>query len=89
MRTALQAADEVIAGLKTEGYDYSPKREEIASLFQNTLWQGNWDSSTDFDDETRNLRLIQEDEFDQHGGGGDLEFDDQLCFAAGHYVFFQ
>lgn len=80
----LQEADEVILALQKEGYDYSHKRAEIAQLFDEQLYHGNWDCTTDFDDGTPDLRLIQEDEYDQHM---DLEDKpDTLTYAAGHYV---
>jgi hypothetical protein len=64
---ALRNADEVIAVLKTKGFDYSAHREAIAlQLFDEGIYNGNWDSSTDLNDpELKDLRCIQEDEYDQ------------------------
>ncbi len=78
--TSLQAADAVIAALLPE-YDYQHKRQEIADLFEHFLWNGNWDCQTHFDDDTLDLRFIQEDEFDQHSEETEYE-----VFAAGHYI---
>ena len=77
-------ADEVIKALLAEGYDYTAKRDDIARLFDDYLYNGNWDCSTDFDDGTPDLRLIQEDEYDQHMDDEDKP--ETLTYAAGHYV---
>ena len=77
-------ADEVIKALLEEGHDYTAKREEIARLFNEQLYDGNWDCTTDFGDGTPDLRLIQEDEYDQHMDD-DLK-PESITFAAGHYV---
>lgn len=79
-----RSADDVIRKLAEHGKDYSSKRDDIARLFNEQLYQGFWDSSTSFDDGTPDLRLIQEDEYDQHmDDDGKPEY---LCYAAGHYV---
>lgn len=80
----LQEADQVIKALLEHGLDYSHKREAIAQLFDDYLYNGNWDCSTDFDNGTPDLRLIQEDEYDQHMEDEDRP--DTLTYAAGHYV---
>ena len=80
----LSEADEVVKALLEHGLDYTAKREEIAQLFDDYLYNGNWDCSTDFDDGTPDLRLIQEDEYDQHML--DDEKPETLTYAAGHYV---
>ena len=84
---ARRAADEVIAESAEEGHDYSSKREDIARLFEDQLWKGNWDSSTTFEDGTKDLRLIQEDEYDQHMDD-DTRPETVTC-AAGHYVIIE
>lgn len=81
------SADSVITALSGLGHDYSGKRDGIIELF-GRLYRGNWDCSTSFEDGTQDLRLIQEDEFDQHADDDMPDHDDQLCYAAGHYVFF-
>jgi len=80
----LAEADQVIKALLEEGLDYSSKREDIARLFDEQLYNGNWDCTTDFEDGTPDLRLIQEDEYDQHMDD-DLK-PESITFAAGHYV---
>jgi hypothetical protein len=88
MNTAEQAADQVIADIKASGGpDYSAAREDIIKLFDETLWNGNWDATTDLDGGLRNLRFIQEDEFDQHMDDGP-EHEEQICYTEGHYVFY-
>lgn len=65
---ALKAADGLIADvLKANQRDYSQHRIQIASeLYDKGLWNGNWDSSVELEDsELPDLRLIQEDEYDQ------------------------
>lgn len=63
---ATRAAVEIVELLKIRGYgDFSQYRDQIANdLYENGIWQGNWDSSTNLG--TVTLRLIQEDEYDQH-----------------------
>ena len=80
----LVEADEVIKALLAEGHDYTDKRDDIARLFNEQLYEGNWDSSTDFEDGTPDLRLIQEDEYDQHMDDDDKP--ETITYAAGHYV---
>jgi hypothetical protein len=86
------AADEVIEDLKSLGFDYSQGREEIARVFDEDLWNGNWDSSTDFEMDyqpnMRDLRFIQEDEYEQHMEDDEDKPTNDLCYSAGHYVFF-
>lgn len=78
-----QEADEVIAALQEHGLDYTTKRDHIAQLFSEYLYNGNWDCCTDFDDGTPDLRLIQEDEYDQHM---DDDKPETITYAAGHFV---
>lgn len=80
----LDEADDVIKALLEVGHDYTAKREQIARLFDEQLYDGNWDSSTDFGDGTPDLRLIQEDEYDQHMDDDDKP--ETITYAAGHYV---
>lgn len=89
---AYVAADQIIANLKEQNRDYSSVREEIAEVFDTQLWEGNWDCTTNFDD-LPNLRIIQEDEYDNGDGEYNIEGEDgyeiinSLCFVFGHYVF--
>lgn len=92
---AYESADKVIAGLKTVGHDYTAGREEIARLFDEELWHGNWDSTTSFVENAatsetglRDLRLIQEDEFDQSMDEDEADgLRDEMLGYWGHYVF--
>lgn len=87
---ALKSADHVIKKLIEAGApDYSSKRQEIADLFDNHLWQGNWDCQTDFEDDMQNLRFIQEDEFDQSMDDESKDGMKEICFSEGHYIFYE
>jgi hypothetical protein len=84
-----QAAADILTVLPPE-YQKSGVADEIARLFDETLWDGNYDAHTDFDESlgVDNLWLIQEDEYDQSMDDDDKpDFDTQFGYAAGHYVF--
>lgn len=83
-------ADEIIEAMKGQGHDYSAHRDQIAlELYEDGVWQGNWDSSTDFEDGLPSLRLIQEDEYDQHMDDDEdaPEHDDIIAEVRGGYLF--
>ncbi len=86
-------ADRVIAQLnKITGRNYISCREDIAVLFDTQLFDGNWDASTDWDDTVTgvpNLRIIQEDEFDQSMTDSDKDGLEQICDVGSYYVFFR
>ncbi len=86
MTQSEQAADTVIE--KFNGFhDYTSQRDAIAEYFQEWLWDGNWNGTLDFADGHPALTFWQEDEYDQHRGADAPEWDDQIAFAAGHYIF--
>lgn len=88
---AYESADEVISDLKSLGFDYTNGREEIARTFDEDLWNGNWDSSTDFglSPALKDLRFIQEDEYDQSMDEDEKPDEEEyLTYSSGHYVFF-
>lgn len=94
---ALQEADRIIENLKQHGAgDYTPGRNEIARMFDDYIWNGHWDCTTSFDEVDnpaanglRELRLIQEDEYDQHmDHDEDKPTWDAMLFQAGAYVWF-
>ena len=90
-QTALDCADEVIKDLLENGNgDYSGGRGEIARVFEDELWDGFWDSSTDFAPSLSlgNLRFIQEDEYDQHMDEDDKP-EGESIYSVGHYVFIE
>lgn len=65
----LWEADEIIKDvLQKTGIDYAPGRDEIARMFVEYIWNGESEITTDFAPELglRNLKLIQEDHYDQH-----------------------
>lgn len=90
---ALRDADDIIAKLAAAGHgDYSKYRNEIADLWDGEygLWQGNDDCTTDLGDpELRDLKLIQEDHYDQHMDDDEdkPEWDDMI-WSGGDYLFF-
>ncbi len=89
---AYKHADYVIQGLLKAGHaDYTAGREELARLFDEDLWNGNWDSTTCFEEaglQLEELRLIQEDEFEQHMDDESEELEEsKLGYFGGHYVF--
>lgn len=87
---AYKDADLVIFSAKHFGHDYSAGREEIARIFDEDLWNGNYDSSTDFETagiDLPEIRFIQEDEYDQSMDEEDLPETEPNFYAAGHYVF--
>lgn len=78
------AADELIAALLAKGYDYSEYREQIAREgFDDGLFAGCWDVTVECDGE-KSLRLINEDEYDQHTDEGEsgLLYEDQVAYLA-------
>lgn len=83
MKEALTAADEVIDALKKHGLDYSAYRDTIAQeAFDEGLLEGNWDVTVTFDDpKLKDLRFIQEDEYDQHMDDDAPEHDDMVCYV--------
>lgn len=90
---SLSSADELIEDVKAEtGLDYSEHRELIATqLYEEGLYNGNWGSSTDLEDPNlKDLRLIQEDEYEQSMDEDDEkpEWDDMICQTSDGYVWF-
>lgn len=94
MQESLDAADEVILGMKKHGLDYTKHRDAIALAFDEGLLNGNDEASVDVegDSSVRDLRIIQEDHYDQHMDEDDSkpEWDNQLCYVCNvpAYVFF-
>lgn len=81
---AFKVADAMIAKIATlTGHDYTAERITIANEFENVLWQGDWDTTIDFDD-LPSLRFIQEDEYDQSMDEDEQPETDFLLH--GHYV---
>jgi hypothetical protein len=88
---ALDRADEVIAALARQGHgDYSAHREAIAELWDGDygLWQGNDEAYTDLGDPVlRDLRVVQEDHYDQHMDEDEKpEWSKMIC-SAGDYIW--
>jgi hypothetical protein len=85
----LAGADEVIKAMQRMGHDYSAHRDRIAlELFENGVWDGNYDSTIEFEDGLPALRLIQEDEYDQSMDEDEKpDWDDQIDLTRGGYLF--
>lgn len=85
MKESLNAAAEVIDALRAKGLDYGAHHDTIAlQLFDEGLFQGNWDSRTDLQDPTLpDLRAINEDEYDQHMDHSEDKphLNDKLCYS--------
>jgi hypothetical protein len=65
MKESYNDADEVIKHALVKGVDLSAHREQIAQeLFDDGLLNGNWDCSIELED--LKIRVINEDEYDQH-----------------------
>lgn len=81
----LRCVEEMLTELKDlTGLDFESGRSDIQEMIESRL-HGNWDVSCDFDNGLPGIRLVQEDEFDQHREGNeDLEdLDDYYDFTVG------
>lgn len=85
MSEAFRNADEVIAVLLKKGIDYSEYRDQIALVWSEGIWEGNWDWSTELED-AKDLRMIQEDEYDNYSDQFP-DFDEQIAYIGGCYIF--
>ena len=84
---SLQNADLLIQNLLTLGVDYSAHREQLATeIWWEGFWEGNWDVTVDIPG-LRAIRLIQEDEYDQHMGP-DRPGWSRMLFSQPEYVWF-
>jgi hypothetical protein len=92
MDESYQEADNVIEMMKTHlDKDYTAGREEIARVFDEDIWNGNWESVTDFGIEgLEDLRFIQEDEYDQHMDDDPDKptWEDMILSGSGYYVWY-
>jgi hypothetical protein len=92
MNESYESADQVISSLSAQGHDYSAYREEIARAFDEGIYEGNWDWTTDINVEgIQELRLIQEDQYDQHmdDDPDKPDWDDMLCSGPAYVWFAQ
>ncbi len=89
-KESVTATTQVLSALMQIGHDYTAARDEIEDSFDGLL-NGNWRMSADLGD-GHSLRIINEDEYDQHMDFDDdrPDSDDQLCFVAevSAYVWF-
>lgn len=77
--------NEMITELKAlTGLDFEPGRADIYEMIDSRM-SGNWDVSCEFENGLPSIRLVQQDEFDQHREGNeDLEdLDDDYDFTVG------
>ena len=80
MKDELNLADQLIEQLKRHGLDYSAHRTKLATeIWFNGLYAGNDDVTVHFDD-LPDIRVIQEDHYDQHMDDEDKpSWDDMIC----------
>lgn len=82
-------ADEIIKELQKLGHDYSAHREELAKVFDDYLFNGTYDWTTDLGEGVRDLRIIQEDHWDQSmDHDEDRPTHETMLFYSGFYVWF-
>ena len=83
----MNEAKKIIADLKQKtGIDYSSEETELQTFYDEWLMNGNYHGT--FESGIRDLLFVQEDEFDNSDGDEFPDHDEQLCYSAGHYVFF-
>lgn len=88
MNESYDAADQIIESLSELGFDYRDGREEIARCFDEGIFNGNWDVTTDFED-LRDLRLIEGNEYEQSmDEDPDRPDEDDVLVDNPCYVFF-
>lgn len=64
---AIRAAVEVINALKDKGFDYSMHKAKIVEAFDDGLLNGNNEATVVLNSSRlKDLRIIQEDHYDQH-----------------------
>lgn len=87
---ALREADGIIEALQKQGLDYTAGREEIARVVDEDIWGGNYDSTTDFDPALglRDLRIIEENEYDQSMDEDERPSWDSMITSYGNYIFY-
>lgn len=91
MSAAERFAQELVdVMLQSHGIDYSDQFEFIRTWADENMWNGNWDLTIEFDNpKYRDLRLIQEDEYDQHMDDDENpDWDSMLGDADCYYIFF-
>jgi len=86
---AYRTADQVIKDLIEAGHpSYESERQAIAQLFDEQLWNGNWEADLETSSDLPDLKFIQEDEYDQSMSDEDKpEWETMLAFTQGHYIF--
>lgn len=85
---AKSEADEIVKSLLAKGLDYSSRVGEIADMFDNILWRGDWTAVLEASEGCPALLFIQEDEYDQSMPDDEKpDWDTMLAFDGGHYIF--
>lgn len=88
MNEAVKLADRLIAAIKAEnGTDYTPVRDELIAMFDDDLLNGNWDTTSDFGGALPDLRIIEENEYDQSMDEDEKPDWDSMIVNIGYYVF--
>lgn len=74
---------------KAHGMDYSSQRQFIEDWAAEDMWNGDWDVTINFDEGgPRDLRFIQEDEYEQHMDEDEDRPENDIGYVDGYYVFF-
>lgn len=84
MKEAYSAADEILEELQKNGIDYSKHRQAIANSYWYGLLEGNDEVTVSLTDSgLQDLRIIQEDHYDQHMDDDESrpDSDEMLCYV--------
>ncbi len=83
------AKDIIDLMLQAHGQDYSAQKAFIETWVEENMWRGTWDLTIEFETGGhRDLRLIQEDEYDQHMDEDEDRPEHDIGYIDGYYVFF-
>lgn len=85
---ALDLAHEFVEHFKDK-FDFTPHIDKIAEDINDYVYNGNWDHTIDIEvDGVPCIRVIQEDEYDQHMDEDDEDTPsyDEVDYVGGYYV---
>ncbi len=82
-------AQSIIDAIKSsKGIDFQPHFNEIASDIENYVYNGTWDHTIVVDDMNLPfIRIIEENEYDQHMDNEDCPQLDELLQVGSHYLY--
>lgn len=89
---AKRFATNVVEPMRVNGLDYTHHAQDIESWANENMWNGDWDLTISFDEglpgpAVRDLRFIEETEYDQHMEDEDKP-EDEIGYVDGYYVFY-